>query len=171
MQNVEFKAELRDPSLARAICRHAQAVRVGEVRQIDTYYRIPDGRLKKREAEGEPVEYVFYHRADRVRPAISQFTIYTQEDAKKRFGRLPLPVWLTVRKTREIWIHRNARIHLDHVESLGWFLEIEALVSPTNNVGRCHTVVGKIRELLGPTIGEPIATSYADLISGELERA
>lgn len=171
MQNVEFKAELRDPSLARVICQRAQAVRVGEVRQTDTYYRIPEGRLKKREAEGEPVEYVFYHRADRVRPAISQFTIYSEDDAKKRFGQLPLPVWLTVRKTREIWIHRNARIHLDHVESLGWFLEIEALVSPTNNVGRCHTVLARIREMLTPAVGEPIATSYADLIANEPERA
>ena len=53
MQNVEYKCELRDPELVRGVCARTGATHVGTVRQLDTYFRIPDGRLKKRETEGE----------------------------------------------------------------------------------------------------------------------
>ena len=171
MQNVEFKAELRDIDLARRVCERLGATRLGPVRQVDTYYRVPDGRLKKREADGEATEFIFYHRPDRVRPRLSHFTIFTEADAKKRFGVAPLPVWLVVRKLRDIWLYKNARVHLDEVEDLGSFIEVEALVSPAHHVGRCHAIVQELRALLGPALGEPISRSYADMMAVELETA
>jgi len=169
MQNVEYKCELRDPELARLLCARLGAVRAEETEQVDTYYRIPDGRLKGREADDMEVEYIFYHRANRLRPKLSHFTIYTREDAKRRFGELPLPVWLVVRKHRVTWLYKNVRIHLDSVEHLGQFIEVEALVSPAHHAGQCHMLVDGIREKLRPATGEPIAGSYADLMALELE--
>lgn len=171
MQNVEYKAELRDIELARTICRGIGAKFVGELSQTDTYYRVPDGRLKKREAVGEPTEYIFYHRINRTRAKLSHFTIYTEMEAKTRFGERPLPVWLVVKKQREIWMYGNVRLHLDRVERLGSFFEIEALVMPSQHVGKCHALVRDVQEKFGPALGEAVASSYSDMLALELETA
>ena len=67
MQNVEYKAELRDPSLARTIAATIGAIKVDTLRQTDTYFRVPDAKLKKRETLGHPTEWVFYNRPGRSR--------------------------------------------------------------------------------------------------------
>jgi adenylate cyclase class IV len=169
VQNVEYKAELRDPSLARAVCGRIGALHIGTLRQTDTYYRIPDGRLKKRETEGEPVEFIFYHRANRLRPKLSHFTIYDEAAAAARFGQLPLPIWVTVRKVRDLWTYQDVRIHLDEVEGLGAFLEFEAMVTNDRHVGRCHQLIEELREHFRPTLGEPVSASYSDMIALDVE--
>ena len=169
MQNVEFKAELREPELARAALRRLGAAAVATVQQTDTYFRVASGRLKRRETkyEGvdEPVEIIHYERHDRSQPKISKFHIFTEDQAAERFGTLPLPVWVVVEKTREIFMKGGVRIHLDHVEGLGRFIEFEALVSKTQNVARCHEVLAELRAAVAPTLGEAISVSYSDLIA------
>ncbi|MBZ0173394.1 MAG: hypothetical protein K8E66_13505, partial [Phycisphaerales bacterium] len=90
MRNVEFKAELRDPRIARAVARSIGAKLVATLDQTDTYYRVVTGRLKKREAvldgEPEPIEYIRYDRDDRTRPRISSFQIMSEPEFHERFG-------------------------------------------------------------------------------------
>ncbi|MHC4217146.1 MAG: CYTH domain-containing protein, partial [Planctomycetota bacterium] len=121
--NIEFKAELRDRSAARQQCHQLGAERIGQVEQTDTYYRMPDGRLKKREAPGEPTEWIYYHRRDIVRPRMSSYAILSDSQAKRRWGSHSLRAWLKVAKKRELWMLENVRIHLDQVQSLGTFIE------------------------------------------------
>src|SRR5262245_38130157 len=94
MQNVEYKAELKDLPLARTILAALGATPVGTLEQTDTYYRMTGprrgggswpGRLKRRETEGEPTEWIAYEREDRARAKISRFKIYTEAEAKERF--------------------------------------------------------------------------------------
>jgi adenylate cyclase class IV len=167
VQNVEYKAELRDLFLAHAICRNLGADFAGTIEQTDTYYRVPDARLKKRETPGATTEYIFYNRINRTRPKLSSYTIYTELQALERFGSSPLPVWVVVRKTRELHLYRGVRIHLDHVETLGRFLEFEVIVRPDQNLAQCHALMDFLRQSFGPACGEPIACSYADLIAAE----
>ncbi|QOJ01800.1 MAG: class IV adenylate cyclase [Phycisphaeraceae bacterium] len=169
MRNVEFKAELRDPGLARAILRSLGATWVAHLQQTDTYYRVASGRLKKRETIGEPTEFIHYDRADSTTPKISNFTIYSEHAAKERFGDLPLPPWVTVRKSRELFLLANVRIHLDFVFDLGWFIEFEALVSTSHSAQKCHEQITHLRESLAPVLGEPIAAGYSDLVAGDRE--
>ncbi len=169
MHNVEYKAELRDIELARAICRALKASEIITMEQVDTYFRIPSGRLKKRECAGEPTEYIFYDRPDRTRPKLSHFVIYTEQRALERFGIQPLPVWLTVRKRRELFMHGQVRIHLDTVEGLGRFLEFEAMVSVGFNIARCHEAIEHLKKAFAPVLGEPIACGYSDLLATEAD--
>ncbi|UCD76132.1 MAG: class IV adenylate cyclase [Phycisphaerales bacterium] len=164
MQNIEFKAELRDMEAARTQCRVLAAQQIGTLHQTDTYFRLPDGRLKKRQAPGEPIEWIFYHRNDRVTPKMCNYTILTDDQARRRWGTESLRKWLTVRKTRELWMIDNVRVHLDHVERLGEFLEFEAIVSQQFDVKECHSAVGELRRMFAPVLGEPIAVSYCDLM-------
>ena len=169
MQNVEYKVELRDVELARTVCRKIGARMVASFRQTDTYFRIADGRLKKREAPGEPTEWIFYHRQNRVKPKLSNFTIYSDREARERYGERPLPVWLIVEKHRELWMWGSVRVHLDEVFGLGRFLEIEALVTPRQHLGKCHRLVQRLVDKLGMALGEPICNGYADMMALEQE--
>ncbi len=165
MQNIEFKAELRDIDLARAQCRASGAKHLGTLEQVDTYYKLPDGRLKRRETTGEPTEWVFYHRSDQLRPRLSTFTILSDEQARTRWGTHSLRDWITVRKRREVWMLENVRIHLDHVQGLGQFIEFEAMVKVPSDIAMNHDRITALRERFGPVLGEPIGKSYSDLLA------
>lgn len=169
MHNVEFKCELRDPDLARAIILRHGATFIGTLEQTDTYFRIPSGRLKKREQPGEPTEFIFYDRENRTRPKLSHFRIYSEAEALERFGTSPLPVWIVVRKRRDLYLLGNVRLHVDQVDGLGFFLELEALVSTSTNVARCHASIAELREMLRPALGEAIAVGYSDLLAQDVE--
>lgn len=164
MQNVEFKAELRNLEAARRQCAALGAERIGFLRQTDTYYRLADGRLKRRTAPGEPVEWIYYHRPDRVTPKMSNYTILTDEQARRRWGTTNLRPWVTVTKTRELWMIDGVRIHLDEVDGLGNFVEFEAMVSREFDVKACHLATQELREIFGPLLGEPVAVSYSDMV-------
>ena len=171
MQDLEFKSELRDAPLARAVLERRNGVHACTIRQRDTYYRVPTGRFKKREAEvdgvAEPTEFIRYDRDYRPGPRISRFQILTPEETAERFGEtLPAP-WLVVEKTRELYMADGARVHLDEVDGLGRFLEIELLVTPKNNLARAHERLSALRSALAPCLGEPIADGYADLLAAE----
>lgn len=164
MRNVEYKSELRGLALARGICATVGATRIGELRQTDTYYRVPEGKLKRRECPGEPVEYIVYRRADESGPKVSDFEILTEQEFHSRFGIMPLPVRVVVKKSRELWIRGNVRIHLDRVEGLGEFFELEAMVSVGQPEEACREAVAELRRVFGPALGEPISAGYADML-------
>lgn len=167
VQNIEFKAELRHLPSARAQCRALGAQLIGHLHQSDTYFRLTDGRLKRREAKGEPVEWIFYHRPDGASPRMSNFTILSEAQAQRRWGTAHLRPWLSVVKHRELWMIDNVRIHLDEVDNLGTYIEFEAIVSGERDVKTCYEMIASLRETFGPVLGEPVAVSYADLIDGE----
>lgn len=168
MRNIEIKAELKDLELARLIVQRVGASRIGLIHQIDTYYNVPDCRLKKREAvmngHPEPVEYIRYERADEVSAKLSSFSILSENEFAQKFGEMPLPVSMIVEKTRELWMIDSLRIHLDDVRHLGRFFEIEALVTPRQNIARCHARIAHLRRHFEPALGELISGSYCDLL-------
>jgi adenylate cyclase class IV len=163
MQNIEFKAELRDIEAARQQCRILGAERQGLLQQRDTYFRMTDGRLKKREVKGRQAQWVYYHRPDRVSPRMSNYTLLTDAQAKRRWGTRSLRPWLVVEKARELWLLGDVRIHLDIVKHLGAFIEFEAVVSRRFNVKACHEAIARLRDAFTPLMGEPISVSYSDL--------
>jgi adenylate cyclase class IV len=169
MENVEFKAELRDYDLARTLCAAQGATFICVLDQTDTYYRLPSGRLKKRETVGDAPEYIFYERENQSRPRLSRFTIYSESEALARFGATPLPVWVVVRKKRTLYLLGGVRIHLDDVEGLGRFIEFEAIVSAGQSVARCHEAVAALRRALAPVIGEPVSMGYSDLVAANAD--
>ncbi|NJK31882.1 MAG: CYTH domain-containing protein [Deltaproteobacteria bacterium] len=168
MQSVEFRAELRDAELAPLILRAIGAKPLGSTEWEDSYFRVPDGWLKRRSAAGEPTDWVRYHRTPRVQPKIVRFEVLADEQGIERFGQHPMPLWLAIRKHRELWMRGYTTVSLDHIEHLGRFVKLEALVSPQHNVVRAHREINRIRDALSPALGEPIAEGYADLMLRQL---
>ncbi len=171
MQNVECKHELRDAALCRLALSSLKATKVATLVQTDTYFKLADGRLKKREsiADGvaQPVEFIFYHRDNQAKARVSRFTIYSVAEAAQYFGSTEPPVWVTVKKTRELYMVEGVRVHLDDVQGLGQFVEFEALVSPSNNLIKSYDAVHQLQEALAPALGGPLSQSYSDMLASD----
>lgn len=167
MHTLEFKAELRNPDVARAVCRTIGAQNVGVVHQVDTYFRIPQGRYKKRESviEGQKqaIQYIYYDRTDRTMPKLNHYTLYTEQQAMQRFGLNPMPIAAVVRKRREMYRLDAITIHLDEVEGLGRFIEFESVVTPDHNVAAGHEIIADLRKAFESAMGEPLSPGYLDL--------
>ena len=71
---------------------------------------------------------------------------------------------VVVRKRREILLWDNVRIHLDEVDGLGTFLELEAVVDERHDEATCHAQVARLMPALGLAESDLIAASYADLL-------
>jgi len=166
VRNVELKCELRDPERARRLCRELGAKPAGTLHQIDTYFRIAEGRLKRRECTGSADEWIVYQRPDQVEARLSRYEILDEATAQSRFAVRHLPVWLVVDKQRELWLIDGVRIHLDRVEHLGWYFEIEAVVGRGREVTVCERLVESLRAAFAPTLGKAIAGGYSDLLAG-----
>ncbi|HYE03396.1 MAG TPA: CYTH domain-containing protein, partial [Phycisphaerales bacterium] len=117
------------------------------------------------EEAADEVEFVHYFRVNSAAPRLSRYSIFTAEQARARYGPAPGPVWVTVRKTREVWLYHGVRVHLDDVDGLGAFLELEAPVTTPRPMSRCRALVAELRAALGPALGEPVTVSYSDLVA------
>jgi homotetrameric cytidine deaminase len=158
--NVELKARDGDPAatLERALALGAEDR--GVLRQRDTYFRVPHGRLKLREQDGAPAELVQYVRADEAAARESRFERVPAADGVRDALAASLGVRVVVDKARHLLVVDDVRIHLDEVEGLGRFVELEALVTSTTGdaAARCE----RVRAALGIEEVEP--RGYADLL-------
>jgi adenylate cyclase class 2 len=180
MRNIEYKAELRDLPLARTIARSLGAQLAETMQQTDTYYRIADAKLKRRDIVwveqanyGQQVvgadtltEFIHYQRPEAARPRASDYTVLTPDQARARFGETPLPVWTVVKKMRELYLYKGVRIHLDRVENLGAYIEFEAPVTAERPEPDCRAALAVLLEGFRPVMGEAIGKGYADLQTG-----
>lgn len=170
MKNIEFKVELRHLAAARQQCNAIGATRQGVLVQVDTYFKLADGRLKRRETVGQATQWIWYHRADDIRPRPSDYAVLSEEQALRRWGTHSLRPWLEVRKRRELWIIDNVRIHLDEVEDMGTFIEFEAIVSEELDADACLAAVTELRQIFAPVLGEAVAVSYSDLKAQQMQQ-
>ena len=125
---IEIKARCTKPDKIRALLQERSARFVGEDHQIDTYFRVPQGRLKLREGTIERT-LIYYERADQQGPKASNVTLYKPGlgSALRELLTQALGVLVVVDKRREIYFIDNVKFHLDRVEGLGTFAEIEAI--------------------------------------------
>ncbi len=54
------------------------------------------------------------------------------------------------------------------VDKIETFIEFEAVVSRNFDVQECHLAINHLRELFGPTLGEPVSAGYIDLMAQAL---
>jgi homotetrameric cytidine deaminase len=170
MRNIELKA--RDPDPARTLerARDFGAEEIGVIRQRDTYFGGARGRLKLREQDtaGSALfdELIEYSRADSADARTSTYRRVPVADAAPLREALDAAygALVTVTKTRRLLQWEGVRIHLDEVEGLGSYLEIEAVADPGSDLTEEHEKVERLRTELGVEEADLVATSYADLV-------
>ena len=125
--NIEIKARTKNQVAIRAFLTANGADFKGIDAQTDTYFEVPNGRLKLREGNIEN-NLIAYNRKNEAGPKQSNFSLAAIADpaALKSVLQQALPLKVVVRKRREIYYIDNVKFHIDEVDGLGAFVEIEA---------------------------------------------
>lgn len=126
--NVEIKAKSTNNDEIRELLKSQKADFKGIDHQIDTYFKVPNGRLKLREGKIENF-LIHYSREDKGGPKQSRVTLYKTEPGSslKEILTKALGILVTVDKQREIYFIENVKFHIDIVKNLGTFVEVEAI--------------------------------------------
>src|SRR5919199_3354977 len=147
-RNVELKA--RDPDPARSLerCLALGGEDRGELRQRDTYFAARRGRLKLREQQPGGAELIAYERADAAQARESRYRIapVAEPEALRDALDAALGTVVVVDKRRRLFLWEGVRIHLDRVEGLGAFVELEGVASAASDLGREAERVERLRE-------------------------
>jgi len=155
-RNLEIKARDANPRRSLELALELGAEDRGEISQRDTYFGHANGRLKLREQDPGDTELIQYRRADEAGPRVSDYRLVPVGDADALREALDaaLGTLVVVEKSRRLLIWEGVRIHLDEVEGLGSFVELE---DPSGG-----DWLDELSAKLG--IREPIAGSYSDLL-------
>ncbi|MDR3674316.1 MAG: class IV adenylate cyclase [Acidobacteriota bacterium] len=162
--NFEFKAHLSDAAHVRATLKSLRARSLGTDRQVDTYFHVPEGRLKIREGRIEN-SLIFYHRTNsaRARRSTVEMMLLPRRNSMRAILTAALGVLAVVDKRREIYFVGNVKIHLDRVRGLGTFVEVEAMTR-TGDIRKVRAQAAKFQKLFAISPADIIPQSYSDLV-------
>ena len=166
-RNVEIKARINGID---ALLPHARvlAQRDAElIAQDDTFFRVPHGRLKLREFADGSAELIHYHRADTVDAKLSDYRRVAVPDAAALREALDRALGTIgrVRKRRWLLLAGQTRIHLDRVEGLGDFVELEVVLRGDQTESEGARIADQLMHELGLGQAERIAGAYLDLLA------
>jgi adenylate cyclase class IV len=166
LRNVEIKARVFDLAAVRTRAAALTSTPPEIVRQMDTFFFVPTGRLKVRAFEDGSGELISYARPDQQGPKESVYTRVNCADARMFVHALAgvLPVRGTVSKRREVFIVGRTRVHLDDVAGLGCFVEIEVVLEPTEAADHGRAEALELLQQLGIPGHDLLAESYVDLL-------
>ncbi len=165
--NIEIKARCDNLKKARTLLKTLGASFSVRTRQIDTYYEVPQGRLKMRQSSEEDFDaLIFYEREDISGPKRSNVKRFEIEDAcvLKEVLDSALKVKTVVDKTREIWWLDNVKIHLDDVKWLGKFVEFEVITAAEKDIPKSRSRANELIRLFEIHESELLKKSYSDMM-------
>ncbi len=164
--NIELKAYCKNQNKVREILKAHHADFKGTDHQIDTYFQSKTGRLKLREGTIEN-NLIHYQRSNKKDAKESRVLLYqsTPNSSLKQILETAMQVTCVVDKQREIYFIDNVKFHIDQVEGLGSFMEIEAIdVDGSISKEQLQEQCDYYMKLLEINPSDLIANSYSDML-------
>lgn len=160
--SLEIKARCSNLSRVRKRLLEHGAVYKGRDHQIDTYFRVPSGRLKLREGRLENA-LIFYkrHNQKKSKRCDSELFHCLTQAPLKRLLTQAFGVLTVVDKRRDIYFIQNTKFHMDRVKRLGNFVEIEVF-GPSHAAEKLKKQCEFYQRLLGIQPKDLQADSYSD---------
>jgi len=163
--NIEIKAKARD--FARQM-KLAQAIggSGAVILQEDVFFHVPQGRLKLRFLAPDRGELIYYEREDAAGPKTSDYVISQtgEPETLRRLLASALGELGIVRKKRTLFHAGQTRIHLDEVEGLGCFLELEVVLQPMQSAEEGAAIARDLMNRLQIAPDDLIEGAYLDLM-------
>lgn len=164
--NIEIKAYCTNPEMVTEILARHDADFKGMDHQVDTYFKVASGRLKLREGNIEN-SLIHYDRENSSGPKTSNVLLYkpNPDNNLKEILAKSLGMMTVVNKKRKIYFIDNVKFHIDEVDGLGSFVEIEA-IDKEGSIGKetlkqqCESWM----KLLNIQDNDLIELSYSDLL-------
>lgn len=164
--NVEIKARVDSLQTMLPVVAALADAGPEHVAQDDTFFTCPGGRLKLRAFSDDRGVLIYYRRADELGPKTSFYVHSETSDPDGLRSVLALAYGESgrVRKSRTVFRIGQARVHLDRVDGLGDFLELEVTVGdglgPDAAMSEAHRLVAA----LGIEEGALTSGAYVDLL-------
>ncbi len=164
--NIEIKARVHDFASLQTRVESISDTSVQILHQCDTFFACANGRLKLRRFPDGTGELIFYQRSDTTGAKTSHYIIYPtsnpdllNETLTKSNGLLG-----EVIKERHLYLVGQTRIHLDKVERLGNFMELEVVLQTGQSESEGVAIANQLIEQLHIQPEDLIATAYFDLL-------
>uniref|UniRef100_A0AAY4EP03 CYTH domain-containing protein n=1 Tax=Denticeps clupeoides TaxID=299321 RepID=A0AAY4EP03_9TELE len=164
--NVEIKASVRDVMQLKLRAEELSGSEGTVVRQRDTFFGVQKGRLKVRDFMDGSGQLIFYERPDFDGPKLSNYSISPTNDPEGLTKVLSDALGLVgqVKKERRLYMVGQTRVHVDTVEGLGDFMELEVVMKENQSTEEGVAIAHKLMQDLGVNDGDLIEGAYMDLL-------
>lgn len=171
-RNIEIKARI---DCVEALLPRARALADGDacvIDQHDTFFRVAHGRLKLREFADGSAELIHYHRPDVEQAKASDYVRVPVPDAAALRAALARGCGIVghVRKRRLLLRAGQTRVHLDRVEGLGDFIELEVVLRDGQGDDEGRAIAERLLQRLGLADAPRLAGAYLDLEPAAVKR-
>jgi len=165
-RNIEIKARIGSVDTVIPIAAAIAGVPAVRIFQDDTFFNCNAGRLKLRAFSRDEGELIFYRRADRQGPKESFYlrSPTPAPDTLRESLSLAYGVFGRVKKNRVLFLAGRTRIHLDRVEGLGEFLELEVVLAEGDSETAAEAEALELMARLGVEHASLVAVAYVDML-------
>jgi predicted adenylyl cyclase CyaB len=165
-RNIEIKARIENVALTGPKVAELASEGPLEIAQDDTFFACDNGRLKLRAFSNDSGELIFYQRLNQAGPKES-FYIRSptsapeslRESLSMAYGQIG-----RIRKYRTLYLVGRTRVHLDRVEGLGHFLELEVVLVDDESAEQGIREASDLMDKLGIQPEQLIEGAYIDLL-------
>jgi adenylate cyclase class IV len=166
-RNVEIKARIDSVEALLPLARAVAGGPAELIDQDDTFFSVPHGRLKLRQFADGSAELIHYQRPDSGDAKASDYVRVPVPDAAALREALARGCGVRgrVRKRRWLLMAGATRIHLDRVEGLGDFMEIEVVLGPHQGDEEGARIAEALMHELGLARAPRLAGAYLDLLA------
>jgi adenylate cyclase class IV len=168
-RNIEIKARIDSIEALLPVARVLADGDAVLIEQDDSFFAVPHGRLKLRQFADGSAELIHYHRPDRAEAKASDYVRVPAPDPAALREALARANGLLgrVRKQRLLLMAGQTRIHLDRVEGLGDFMELEVVLRPDQSDAEGQAIAEALMQALGLAAAPRLAVSYLDLLQAQ----
>ena len=166
-RNIEIKARIeRIDALAPKAAALAAEDPI-QIAQDDTFFRCDFGRLKLRAFSTTEGQLIFYRRANQRGPKESFYLIAPTTSPQSLREALSLAYGKVgrVAKKRTLYVVGRTRVHLDQVEGLGQFLELEIVLEENESIEVGVQEAHALMSELGIEPSQLVEGAYIDLLA------
>lgn len=181
IHNIEIKLAIDDADAARAAIEGLADGAPTRLEQVDTYFdagREAMLKLRRESVDGGPARtcLIAYRRTLATGPEPSDIRLVRVDDGDGLHNALAhaLSIIAVVRKHRDLYFRGQTRIHLDSIEGLGAFVELEVVLRADQSHADGRRIAGEVLDRLGLADARPQTASYRDLVAaggGAVERS
>jgi len=164
-RNVEIKARVPDLAVVEAAARRIATEGPHDIEQDDTFFSCATGRLKLRQFSSTQGQLIYYSRPNEAGPKVSDYWISETNSPVEMRETLSRALGIVgrVRKRRRLYLVDRTRVHLDNVESLGAFVELEVVLAEGESPRQGTEIAHEIMKQLNIGESQLVQGAYVDL--------
>lgn len=168
LKNIEIKAKIRNYERVKRLVEKLCPAPIQTEQQEDTFFNTPKGRLKLRETIGESA-IMYYDRPNSFEPKQSDIALSLTDNPNTLKSVLIKSNGIRgiVKKKRILYKYAQTRIHLDDVEGLGKFIELEVVLRENQTAEDGNKIAHDLMDKFDIQNSDLIDVAYIDLIESK----